>query len=118
MYGNKSVFRRATVHLVEWCRNNQLSYNVNKTKELTVDFRKRKSGDQMPIFIGGSVMERVSSFHSWVLLSWAKYIDGITANMQVPQLYDEFKEICISLNALIKFYRYTFERILIRCILA
>lgn len=38
------------------------SLDINKTKELIDNFRKEKSGDQVPVFLGGPVVERVSSF--------------------------------------------------------
>ena len=42
-------------------RDNNLSLNVNKTKALIVDYRKRR-GEQDPIDIDVAVVERVESF--------------------------------------------------------
>ncbi|KAI4879346.1 hypothetical protein NFI96_026340 [Prochilodus magdalenae] len=47
--------------LTHWCRENNLSLNVNKTKELIVDFRKQERV-HTPITITGAAVERVSSF--------------------------------------------------------
>ncbi|XP_072127961.1 uncharacterized protein [Mobula birostris] len=38
--GDEGTYRREIYRLVEWCPSNNLSPNVNKTKELIVDFRK------------------------------------------------------------------------------
>jgi hypothetical protein len=51
--------------------------NVSKTKELIVDYKKRKA-EQAPINIEGAVVERVESFsflcvHITNKLSWSKH---------------------------------------------
>ncbi len=49
--------------LTSWCRDNGLSLNVSKTKELIVDFcRKRQQQPHTPLMISGTPVERVSSF--------------------------------------------------------
>ncbi len=48
--------------LTSWCRDNCLSLNVSKTKELIVDFRKRQQRSYAPLMISGTPVERVSSF--------------------------------------------------------
>ncbi len=48
--------------LTSWCQDNCLSLNVSKTKELIVDFRKRKQRPYTPLMISGTPEERVSSF--------------------------------------------------------
>ena len=54
-----------------------ISLNVSKTKELIVDYRKRRA-EQAPININGTVVERVESskflgVHITNELSWSKY---------------------------------------------
>jgi hypothetical protein len=44
-----------------WCLENNLSLNVNKTKEMTVDFRKQQR-EHPPIHIVGTAVEKVESF--------------------------------------------------------
>jgi hypothetical protein len=44
-----------------WCQDNNLSLNVSKTKEMIMDYRKRRA-EQAPINIDGAVVERVGSF--------------------------------------------------------
>ena len=53
--------RRRVRALAEWCQENNLSLNVNKTKELIVDFRKHKR-EHAPIHIDGTAAEKVKSF--------------------------------------------------------
>ena len=44
-----------------WCQDNNLSLNVSKTKELNVDYRKRRA-KQAPINIKRAVVEQVENF--------------------------------------------------------
>ena len=43
-----------------WCQNNNLSLNVIKTKEMIVDYRKRRT-EHAPILIDGAVVEQFES---------------------------------------------------------
>ena len=45
--------------LFGWCSENNLELNVNKTKEMIVDFRRKKSS---PILIDGRTVEIVQHF--------------------------------------------------------
>jgi hypothetical protein len=44
-----------------WCQKNNLSLNVNKTKEMIVDFKKQHR-ENSPIHINGTAAEKVESF--------------------------------------------------------
>ena len=55
-----------------WCQDNNLSLNVSTTKELIVDYRKRRA-EQAPINIEGAVVERVESLVSLVSTSPMNY---------------------------------------------
>eukprot|EP00061_Rhincodon_typus_P011902 g37268.t1 len=44
--------------LVSWCKDNNLSLNDGKTKEMIIDFRK-KGGGHAPIYISGAEVDRV-----------------------------------------------------------
>lgn len=46
-------------NLASWCRENHLQLNICKTKELVVDFSRRKQRDYKPLAIN---VERVLSF--------------------------------------------------------
>ena len=63
--------------LALWCQNNNLSLNVTKTKEIIVDYRKRRN-EHAPILIDGAVVEQVESFkflgvHINNKLEWSKH---------------------------------------------
>jgi hypothetical protein len=53
--------KREVRDLAEWCQDNNLPLNVCTTKELIVDYRKRRD-EQAPINIDGTEVERVESF--------------------------------------------------------
>ena len=44
-----------------WCKDNKLSLNVSKSKEMNVDYRKRRT-EHVPILINAAVVEQVESF--------------------------------------------------------
>ncbi|KAI4880167.1 hypothetical protein NFI96_001818 [Prochilodus magdalenae] len=75
---NEEAYREEVSFLTHWCRENNLSLNVNKTKELIVDFRKQERV-HTPITINGAAVERVSSFkflgvHITEELTWTEHI--------------------------------------------
>ena len=60
-----------------WCKDNNLSFNVIKTKEMIVDYRKMRT-EHTHILINGAVVEHVESFkffgvHIKNKLSWSKH---------------------------------------------
>ena len=55
-----SAYREEVQLLINWCERNNLLLNVNKTKEITVDFRK-KQPTHIPLIINGSAVESVKS---------------------------------------------------------
>lgn len=57
---NKTSYREEVEKPVNSCHNNNLSLNVDKTKEVVVGFRKG-SDDHPPLLFSDSVVERVSS---------------------------------------------------------
>ena len=63
--------------LTVWCKDNNISLNVIKTKEMIVDYRRRRTGNT-PILIDGAVVEQVESFkflgvHINNKLTWSKH---------------------------------------------
>ncbi|XP_059833317.1 aquaporin-4 isoform X2 [Hypanus sabinus] len=79
---DESAYIRENENLVEWCHNNNLSLNLNKTKELIVDFRRGKPEVHEPVIIRGSEVERVSNFKFLGVtisedLSWIHHINTI-----------------------------------------
>ncbi|KAL4009530.1 ribonuclease inhibitor-like [Oreochromis aureus] len=57
---DESAYREEVQRLTIWCKDNNLSLNVDKTKEMVVDFR-RTRGDHSPLSINGSSVEIVDS---------------------------------------------------------
>jgi hypothetical protein len=57
---DETAYREEVRALGVWCQENNLTLNVNKTKEMIVDFRKQQR-EQPPIHIDGTVVEKVES---------------------------------------------------------
>ncbi len=57
---DETHYREEVAQLAEWCGTNNLSLNVEKTKEVVMDFR-RNPVDHPPLTIDTSTVERVSS---------------------------------------------------------
>ena len=71
-----------------WCQNNNLSLNVIKTKEMIVDYRKRRA-KHTPIPIKGVVVEQVERFQFLVVhitnkLSWSQHKDSHEEGTTMP----------------------------------
>uniref|UniRef100_A0A8K9XYH3 Reverse transcriptase domain-containing protein n=1 Tax=Oncorhynchus mykiss TaxID=8022 RepID=A0A8K9XYH3_ONCMY len=99
---DETAYREEVRALGVWCQENNLTLNVNKTKEMNVDFRKQQR-EHPPIHIDGTAVERVVSFkflcvHITDKLNWS--------------------EFGLSPKALTNFYRCTIESILSGCITA
>ena len=72
----QTAYREEDRDLTVWCKDNNLSLNVNKTKEMIVEYRKRRT-KHAPILIDGAVVEPVESFkflgvHITNKLTWSK----------------------------------------------
>uniref|UniRef100_A0A9J8CSJ6 Alkylated DNA repair protein AlkB homologue 8 N-terminal domain-containing protein n=1 Tax=Cyprinus carpio carpio TaxID=630221 RepID=A0A9J8CSJ6_CYPCA len=107
--------------LAWWCSDNNLSLNVEKIKEIVVDFR-RVHTQHVPLTINGATVERVSStkflgVHITEDLSWT---DNTTALAQKSQqrLYflRKLRRARAPAPIMCTFYRGTIESILTSCI--
>ncbi len=58
---DETAYREEVSTLTKWCQENHLSLNIDKTKELVVDYR-RQSREHTPITIDKTPVERVTSF--------------------------------------------------------
>ncbi|KAF0044753.1 hypothetical protein F2P81_003911 [Scophthalmus maximus] len=81
--GDEAAYREEVRILTSWCQDNNLHLHVSKTKEPSVDYRKRKGIGHTPITINGTTVERVSSFtflgvHISEDLSWTHHTNAIT----------------------------------------
>ena len=74
---DETNIREEVRDLAVWCQDNNLSLKVIKTKEMIVDYRKRRT-EHAPILIDGAAVEQVESFkflgvHITNKLSWSKH---------------------------------------------
>ena len=53
---DETAYGEEVKDLTVWCKDNNLSLNVIKTKEMIVDYRKMRT-EHAPILIGGAVVE-------------------------------------------------------------
>ena len=58
---DETAYREEVRELGVWCQENKLSLNINKTKEMIVDFRKQQR-EHPPIYIEGTTVEKVESY--------------------------------------------------------
>ncbi len=78
---DETAYREEVSTLTKWCQENHLSLNIDKTKELVVDYR-RQSREQTPITIDKTPVERVNSFkflgvHITEDLTWSAHTDAV-----------------------------------------
>lgn len=59
--GDETAYREEVQRLAVWCKANNLLQNASKTKEMVMDWR-RKRADPAPLQIEGDCVEKVSSF--------------------------------------------------------
>ncbi|KAI4903886.1 hypothetical protein NFI96_004962 [Prochilodus magdalenae] len=83
---DESAYRKEVQRLTDWCRTNNLSLNVDKTKEMVVDFRRTRR-DHSPLHIDGSTVEIVKStkflgVHLAEDLTWSLNTSTITKKAQ------------------------------------
>ncbi|KAK3517378.1 hypothetical protein QTP70_005358 [Hemibagrus guttatus] len=57
---DESAYRDEVQRLTAWCKDNNLSLNMEKMKEIVVDF-KRAQSNHSPLNINGSNMEIIKS---------------------------------------------------------
>ena len=59
---DESKYRDQVNKLTSWCNDNNLELNVNETKEMIVDFKRKKSSPPSPLVIDGRTVEIVQHF--------------------------------------------------------
>uniref|UniRef100_A0A3B3QVD1 Reverse transcriptase domain-containing protein n=1 Tax=Paramormyrops kingsleyae TaxID=1676925 RepID=A0A3B3QVD1_9TELE len=118
---DETAYREEVRLLAEWCQDNNLTLNVNKTKEMIVDFRKQAT-EHRPINIGGEAVEQVSSLRFLRVtltddLKWSSHTAAIVKRAQ-QRLYflRRLRKARMSPTTLCRFYRCTVESILTGCI--
>uniref|UniRef100_A0A9J7YNX0 Reverse transcriptase domain-containing protein n=1 Tax=Cyprinus carpio carpio TaxID=630221 RepID=A0A9J7YNX0_CYPCA len=118
---DETNYRSEVSHLARWCSDNNLSLNVEKTKEIVVDFR-RAHAQHVPLTINGATVERVSStkflgVHITEDLSWTDNTAALAKKSQ-QRLYFlcKLRRARTPPPIMYTFYRGTIESILTSCI--
>ncbi|KAK3552426.1 hypothetical protein QTP86_011657 [Hemibagrus guttatus] len=91
---DESAYREEVQRLTAWCKANNLSLNVEKTKEMVVDFRRTQS-DHSPLNINGSNVEIVKSteflgVHLAEELAWSLNNSSITKKARLDRIRNEY----------------------------
>ncbi|KAK3560577.1 hypothetical protein QTP86_010915 [Hemibagrus guttatus] len=120
---DESAYKEDVQHLTAWCKVNSLSLNVDKTKEMVVDFRRAQS-DHSPLFIDGSPVEIVKStkflgVHLAENLTWSLNTTSTSKKAQ-QRLYFlwRLRKAHLPPPILTMFYRGTIKSVLSSCITA
>jgi hypothetical protein len=84
------AYREEVRALRVWCQKNNLSLNINKTKEMIVDFRKQQR-QHPPIHIDATAVEKVGNFKfiSVHITDKLKWCTRTTVSLK-PQKAEEF----------------------------
>ncbi len=76
--GEETAYRREVAGLLAWCQDHNLSLNVDKTKKMIIDPRRRRKEQHIPLYIGETEVERVKTFkflgsHIGEDLTWTQH---------------------------------------------
>ncbi|KAF7662782.1 hypothetical protein LDENG_00226130 [Lucifuga dentata] len=118
---NDLAYREEVEQLVDWCNLNNLVLNVNKTKEIIIDFR-RTQHSHTPLLINNSAVEAVSS----IKFLGVQITDNLTWSLNTAALVKRaqqrlhflrrMRRVRLPPPILTTFYRGTIESILTSCI--
>ena len=102
-----------------WCKDNNLSLNMIKTKKMIVDYKKIRA-EHAHILINGVVVKQVESFKFLGItnkVSWSKHTKTVMKREQQHLLpLGRLKRFGMGPQILNNFYSCTFESILTGCI--
>ncbi len=116
---DETNYRSEVSHLARWCSDNNLFLNVEKTKEIVVDFS-RVHTQHAPLTINGATVERMSSTkflgeHITEDLSWTNNTAALAKKAQLYFLR-KLRRARAPAFIMCTFYRGTIESILTSCI--
>ncbi len=120
---DETAYREEVSTLTKWCQENHLSLNIDKTKELVVDFR-RQSREHTPITIDKTPVEQVNSFkflgvHITEDLTWSAHTDAVLKKAHQRLFFlRRLRKFGTSPRIFRSFYTCTVESILTGCITA
>ncbi|KAK0155268.1 Retrovirus-related Pol polyprotein from type-1 retrotransposable element R1 [Merluccius polli] len=119
--GDETNYRSEVSRLATWCKDNNLHLNVEKTKEIVLDFR-RVHTQHIPLTIDDAAVERVSStkflgVHISEDLSWSHNTASLAKKAQ-QRLYflRKLRRAGAPPPIMHTFYRSTIESTLTSCI--
>ena len=82
---DETAYREEVRDLAVLCQNNNLTLNIIKTKEMIVDYGKRRT-EHTPILIDGAVVEQVESFKFLGVhinkLEWSRHTKTVVKRAQ------------------------------------
>jgi hypothetical protein len=114
---DESAYRNEIQKLSAWCSTNNLSLNASKTKEVVVDFRRKKI-DLAPVYINGEIVERVEDFKflgTYISqdITWATNTTALVKKAQ-QRLYflRSLNKINLSQKLLLSFYNCSVQSII------
>lgn len=89
---DEASYRQVVQHLTEWCADNNLALNTDKTKEVVVDFRRSRKAVQDPLFINTEEVERVDSIkflgtHITKDLTWTRNTSYLVKRAQQTRFF-------------------------------
>ncbi len=120
---DEMAYREEVSTLTKWCQENHVSLNINKNKELVVDYR-RQSREHKPISIDKTPVDWVNSFkflgvHITEDLTWSAYTDAVLKKAHQRLFFLRWlRKFGMSPRILRSFYTCTVEGILTGCITA
>ena len=118
--GNETAYRDEVEQLSKKCKANNLLLNQLKTREVMIDFRRKKTVFQ-PLLIDGGCMERVAAFcflgvHIQEDLSWTNNTAIIKKAQQRLYFQRVFRNYHLRSELLVTFYHCSVESISTYCI--
>ncbi len=119
---DETHYREEVAQLAEWCGANNLSLNVEKKKEVVLDFRRRNSIDHPPLTIDSSTVDSLSStkflgVHITEDLTWTTNTMSLSKKAQQRlHFLRRLKRASLPPPILTTFYRGTIESVLTSCI--
>ena len=105
--------------LISWCNDNNMELNVNKTKEIIVDFRRKTPSPSSPLMIDGRTVEIIQHFKflgSTISsnLKWELSVVNIVKTAQ-QRLYflRRLRSFGLTTQVMLNFYRAVIESVLV-----
>jgi hypothetical protein len=112
-----SEYKKDVAHIVEWCEENSLDLNVDKTKEMLCDFRKNKVSPE-PVVINEKQVERVQDYKYLgtiisANLTWSSHVEKVVSKCH-SRLYflRKLRQFKVSKEVLMMFYRASIESVM------